>query len=180
MAGGRGVLRAALCAIALLGWTVDDSLSLPYQRTPRRQIEVGFSPDQGATERIVRFIGEAKTTIRGAAYSFTSAPIAKALLEAHRRGVDVRMVLDKSQQSARYSSYTFLKNAGVPVRTNARHAIMHNKYLIVDSRNVQLGSFNYTRAAESKNAENLLILRNAPKVGKRYTADWEKLWNEGE
>lgn len=75
-------------------------------------MEVYFSPKGGATEAVVAEIGKAQKAILVQAYSFTSPPIAKALLEVHKRGVKVEAILDKSQRSERYTSATFLSNAG--------------------------------------------------------------------
>src|ERR1035438_10512000 len=80
--------------------------------------EGAFSPNGGATELVVKTIGEARQSIRVAAYSFSSKPIATALLDAHKRGVDVRVVVDKSNATARYTAATFLANEGVPVRVD--------------------------------------------------------------
>ena len=55
---------------------------------------------------------------------------------------------------------------------------MHNKFIIVDDKTVQLGSFNYTKAAENKNAENVMVLYDMPIVAKEYSSQWTKLWNE--
>lgn len=143
-------------------------------------VEVAFSPDMGATDLVVKAIGEARKTLRVAAYSFTSKPIAQTLLDAHKRGIDVRVVVDKSQAKARYSSATFLANVGIPIRIDYKYAIMHNKFIIVDDANIELGSFNYTKAAEEKNAENAMVLRNDPPVVKQYDAEWERLWGESE
>ena len=142
--------------------------------------EVAFSPRGGGTELIVRTISEAKQSIRVAAYSFTSTPIAKALVDAHKRGIDVQAVLDKSQKGERYTSATFLANMGVPVRIDSHYAIMHNKYMVIDGKNVELGSFNYTKAAEEKNAENVLLIRDNTELAKAYTQNWQKLWDESE
>lgn len=142
--------------------------------------EVAFSPRQGATELIVKAIEEAKYSIKLAAYSFTSKPIAEALVSAHRRGVTVQAVLDKSNKTGKYSSATFLSHMGVPTRINSHYAIMHNKYMVIDETNVQLGSFNYSKAAENKNAENVLYIKNNPELAKAYSRDWQKLWNEAE
>jgi phosphatidylserine/phosphatidylglycerophosphate/cardiolipin synthase-like enzyme len=136
-----------------------------------------FSPKQGATELVVSTIGKAQETVRVAAYSFTSKPIANALVEAQQRGVDVRVVLDKSQRKR--SLWGFLKDSGVPVRINSHYAIMHNKFMIIDAKVLELGSFNYTKSAEEKNAENVLVLHNRTKIIKDYMAQWEKLWDEG-
>jgi phosphatidylserine/phosphatidylglycerophosphate/cardiolipin synthase-like enzyme len=101
-----------------------------------------------------------KSEILVQAYSFTSTPIAKALVEAHKRGVKVEAILDKSQRTEKYSSATFLANSVIPTFIDARHAIVHNKIIVLDRDTVITGSFNFTRAAEEKNAENFLIIKS--------------------
>ena len=132
-------------------------------------IEVHFSPKGGCTDAVVREIDAAKKMILVQAYSFTSAPIAKALVDAHKRGVDVRVILDKSQRSERYSSADFVAHAGIPTFIDAKHAIAHNKIMIIDGGTVLTGSFNFTRAAEEKNAENLLVIRDRDLADKYHS-----------
>lgn len=139
-------------------------------------IEHGFSPG-GAEALVVRTIESASKEILVAAYSFTDARIARSLVDASRRGVRVRVVLDSSQLSGKYSSATFLANAGLPVRIDGKHAIMHNKYMVIDGVTVQTGSFNYTSAAIRKNAENVLVVRDNPQLAKEYATDWITHWN---
>ena len=134
--------------------------------------EVFFSPEGGATEAVVRELRRAKSEVRVQAYSFTSAPIAKALADAHARGVDVQVILDKSNRSARYSSADFLVHHDIPTRIDSQHAIAHNKVMVIDQRTVITGSFNFTAAAEAHNAENLLVL-DSPTLAARYLASWE-------
>jgi phosphatidylserine/phosphatidylglycerophosphate/cardiolipin synthase-like enzyme len=117
-------------------------------------------------------IAGAKTSILVQAYSFTSAPIAKALLEAHKRGVQVQVILDKSQRTEKYSSADFLANQGVPTLIDANHAISHNKVMIIDGETVITGSFNFTKAAQEKNAENLLSIRDTS-LAAQYTQNWQ-------
>jgi len=136
-------------------------------------IQVCFSPKGGCTEAIVSQIDKAKTEILVQAYSFTSAPIAKALVNAHKRGVKVEAILDKSQKRERYTSATFISNAGIPTYIDSKHAIAHNKIMIIDKETVITGSFNFTKAAEEKNAENLLIIRNKD-LAKVYMENWYK------
>jgi len=135
--------------------------------------EVCFSPNGGCTESIVKEINAAKSEILVQAYSFTSAPIAKALTDAFKRGVKVEAILDKSQGKEKYTAATFLANAGIPTFIDDKHAIAHNKIMIIDRETVITGSFNFTKAAEEKNAENLLIMRNKDLV-KIYMENWEK------
>ena len=129
-----------------------------------------FTPGGNCTEAIVHALGEAKRTVLVQAYSFTSAPIAKALLDAHKRGVQVQVILDKSQRTEKYSSADFLANQGVPTMIDANHAISHNKVMIIDGETVITGSLNFTKAAQYKNAENLLIIRD-PALAAQYTTE---------
>jgi phosphatidylserine/phosphatidylglycerophosphate/cardiolipin synthase-like enzyme len=133
---------------------------------------VCFIPGGNCTDAIVQALSDAQRTILVQAYSFTSAPIAKALLDAHTRGVQVRVILDKSQRMEKYSSAVFLSNHGVPTMIDAQHAISHNKVMIIDGETVLTGSFNFTKAAQEHNAENLLIIRD-PTLAAQYTQNWQ-------
>jgi phosphatidylserine/phosphatidylglycerophosphate/cardiolipin synthase-like enzyme len=134
-------------------------------------VQVYFSPHGGATDAVVRALDHATNSVLVQAYSLTSAPIAKALAEAHRRGVQVHVILDASQRTEKYSEADFLQNNEIPTLIDAQHAIAHNKIIIVDDYLVLTGSFNFTKAAEEKNAENLLVI-NDPSLAKRYLGNW--------
>ncbi|WP_428940584.1 phospholipase D family protein [Fontivita pretiosa] len=123
-------------------------------------ITVYFSPHGGCTEAIVREIDQAKDSILVQAYAFTSAPIAKAITDALKRGVKVTAILDASNRPAQYSAATFLFNAGVSVFIDANHAIAHNKIILIDGHTIITGSFNFSKEAEESNAENLLIIKD--------------------
>jgi hypothetical protein len=127
-----------------------------------------FSPAGGCTEAIVNEIRQAQQQILVQAYSFTSAPIANALVEAHNRGVAVYVVLDKSQKSEQYSSADFVAHAGIATLIDSAHAIAHNKVILVDRQTIITGSFNFSASAEKSNAENLLIIRNRPDLYQAY------------
>ena len=122
-------------------------------------IRLYFSPNGGGTEAIVSEIRNARGEVLVQAYSFTSTPIAKALLDARKRGVKVTVILDKSQKTASYSSADFLRNSGIATYIDGKHAIAHNKIMIIDRECVITGSFNFTKAAEEKNAENILVIK---------------------
>lgn len=136
-------------------------------------VQVYFSPRGECTYAIVKEISAARSEILVQAYSFTSAPIAKSLLDAHKRGIKVMAILDKSQKKERYTSATFLSNSGVPVLIDSAHAIAHNKVIIIDREIVITGSFNFTKAAEERNAENLLIIRSR-ELAAKYVANWKE------
>lgn len=119
-------------------------------------------------------LAAAKNSVLVQAYSFTSTPIARALVEAYKRGIDVQVILDKSQRGERYTSATFLANEGVPVFIDAEHKIAHNKVMVIDGTTIITGSFNFTKAAEEGNAENLLIINNCPELAARYSQNWRE------
>jgi phosphatidylserine/phosphatidylglycerophosphate/cardiolipin synthase-like enzyme len=147
----------------------------PHRRartTTPSAVTVCFTPGGNCTDAIVKALGDAKRTVLVQAYSFTSAPIAKALLDAHKRGVQVQVILDKSQRAEKYSSADFLANQGMSTMIDANHAIAHNKVIVIDGETVITGSFNFTKAAQEKNAENALILRD-PVLAAQYTQNWE-------
>ena len=135
-------------------------------------VQIYFSPNGGCTDAIIKQIDNAKSEILVQAYSFTSTTIAKALLEAYQRNVRVEVILDKSQKSQNYSSATFLANSKIPTFIDSNHAIAHNKVMIIDGNTVITGSFNFTKAAESKNAENLLIIKSE-ELAKLYIENWK-------
>jgi len=147
-----------------------DATDLTLNNTPAR---ICFSPKGGCTEAIVKEINDAKTEILIQAYSFTSAPIAKALVNARKRGIKIEAILDKSNVTGQYSSATYLYNNNIPVFIDSVHAIAHNKVMIIDKETVITGSFNFTKAAENNNAENLLILKNE-ELAKSYIENWNK------
>jgi phosphatidylserine/phosphatidylglycerophosphate/cardiolipin synthase-like enzyme len=135
-------------------------------------IQVFFSPKGGCTEAVVGNLNKATNTVLVQAYSFTSAPIAQALVDAHKRGVNVEVILDKSQRTEKYSSADFIQRAGIPTFIDAKHAIAHNKIMVIDDKVVVTGSFNFTKAAEENNAENLLVIQD-PALAAKYTTNWQ-------
>lgn len=134
-------------------------------------VDLCFTPGGTCTDRIVAEIGNARSEVLVQAYSFTSAVIGKALIDAHKRGVKVEAILDKSQRSAKYSWATFLANMRIPTYIDSRHAIAHNKIIIIDGATTITGSFNFTKAAQDRNAENLLIIRS-PEIARAYRQNW--------
>jgi phosphatidylserine/phosphatidylglycerophosphate/cardiolipin synthase-like enzyme len=164
---GPPSLRGMLFAVAT---TLAATVALASAESSR---DVCFTPGGDCTEAIVTALENARISVLVQAYTFTSAPIAKALLEASRRGVKVEAILDAiNRRSARYSGADLLARAGIPVRIDAAHAIAHNKVMVIDGSTVITGSFNFTRAAQERNAENLLVIHD-PALAARYTQNWQ-------
>jgi phosphatidylserine/phosphatidylglycerophosphate/cardiolipin synthase-like enzyme len=150
-------------------------LALAPSLARANEIQVCFSPPlpQGCdpTQTVIQALDSAQHQILVQAFSFTSAPIATAIVDARKRGVDVRVILDKSNVRRGYSSAKFLEHANVPVLIDAQHAIAHNKVMIIDGQTVITGSFNFTKAAEQDNAENLVLIHNSA-LAEQYVQNW--------
>nr|WP_231973638.1 phospholipase D family protein [Variovorax sp. HW608] len=149
-------------------------------------IEVAFSPDAGAEALVLKAIAMARSSIRLAAYSFTSPPVVSALLAARRRGVDVAVVVDyknnlvEARSNAAREALNLLANAGIPARTVSAYPIHHDKFIVVDGLHVETGSFNYTAAAAKRNSENVLVVWNDPALAGKYIAHWQSRWSQGQ
>ena len=164
-------IGAFLLLILLINVQVGHAIDLTLPKdTP---VKVYFSPKGGCTNAIIKEIEQAKTEVLVQAYSFTSAPIARALLDAHKRGVAVQVILDKSQKTQKYSSATFLKNSRIHTLIDDKHAIAHNKIMVIDREIVITGSFNFTKAAKEKNAENVLVIQSQ-ELAKRFFDNWSQ------
>lgn len=144
-------------------------------------LDVGFSPEGSAQQLVIRTLDNAHESIRLMGYSFTSPEVVKSLIAAKQRGVDVRVVVDDkgNRSKASQAAMNVVVNAGIPLRINGQYKIMHDKVIITDGQNVELGSFNYTRSAAESNSENALVVRDVPSLAQTYLAHWQSRWDGG-
>ena len=167
----------SFCIRLLLAWAIPvvgiAQTAVAPVDVPTARIRAYFTPGHLVETAITEEIGSAKSEIRVQAYSFTNPVIVQALAEAQRRGVDVILVLDKSNRTQKYSAADYATHAGIPTLIDDRHAIAHNKIMIIDGRVVITGSYNFTRAAEKSNAENIVIIESAP-IAQKYLQNWQK------
>ena len=170
-------MRRALLGLTLLCACAAEAQvpALPAQGT----VQVAFTPWDNAEALIVDGIRRAKRQILVQAFSFTSRTLANALIAAKRRGVDVRVMADREQTfSGEASRIPDLVRAGIPVMLEVRYQSAHNKVMVMDAGTedaaVVTGSYNWTYAAQYKNAENLMILRHHPEVANAYAANWKR------
>jgi len=167
-------LLTVLCLFILIGCFNQSANATVTAQSALPKISAYFSPNGGCTEAIINEINSAKESILVQAYSFTSEPIAQALIDTYKLGVKVEIVLDKSQRTEKYSKVDMVVKAGIPTFIDANHAIAHNKIMIIDHKIIITGSFNFTNGAEEKNAENLLIIKDQPELVRRYTDNYLK------
>jgi phosphatidylserine/phosphatidylglycerophosphate/cardiolipin synthase-like enzyme len=149
----------------------------------RGTVQVAFTPWDNAEAMIVDAIRRAKHQILVQAFSFTSRTLANALTAAKRRGVEVQVMADREQTfGGEASRIPDLVQEGIPVVLEVRYQSAHNKVMVIDpgtaDATVITGSYNWSYAAQYKNAENVLILRHNPEIANAYAANWRRHYAE--
>lgn len=145
-----------------------------YQFPANTYYNVCFTPGQNCTKMITSQIGRAKHTLYMQGYSFTSYKIARALVQAYKHGVKVKVILDKSNFNGKnFSQAKYLIKHHVPVWEDSQLRIAHNKVMIFDNETVETGSFNFTYGAQHHNAENAIIIDSKP-LASLYYQNWLK------
>ncbi|TCS72417.1 phospholipase D-like protein [Sulfuritortus calidifontis] len=172
-------MRRWLWLLAACGLCPPALASEPLTLSAQGQIQVAFTPGDDAGALIVSAIHQARRQILVQAFSFTHAAIAEALIAARRRGVEVQLLADPEQaETVKTSRIDQLAAAGIPVYLDGQHAAAHNKIMVIDAgqptATVITGSFNFTHAAQYRNAENALLLRGNPLLADAYAANWRR------
>lgn len=171
--------RNLLLAVGLV-WSCQATAltSLPDVQPATGTIQLAFTPGDDAAELIMQAIRHARKQILVQTYSFTHLGIARALIHAHRRGIDVIVIADPQQaQRIPTSLIQQLALAGIPVFMDGEHTSAHNKVMIIDADShptIITGSYNFTHAGQYTNAENLLILRDNVAVARAYRNNWQR------
>lgn len=153
------------------------TITITQEKTPRAIPFVCFSRPERCDTIIIEILDEAKGYVYVAVYSFTSDPLADILIKLKNRGVDVKVILEEQQANVRGSEYRRLKNAGVDIRIDGNPDLMHHKFAVIDDEIVITGSYNWSAAAEDRNDENLVVIKDE-EIAKLYRKEFERVWNE--
>jgi len=150
----------------------------PRASAERAEVQAAFTPGDNIALMIVERIREAQASIRMQAYLFTDRRIANALLGALKRGVRVEIVADGAQEESGGTPYlAALRRAGARVFVTEVPGAAHNKVIIIDADRpgaaVITGSYNYTRAANARNAENVVIISGSPALARRFVDNFD-------
>ena len=109
------------------------------------------------------------------AFAFTHDALGGAMRDRFKSGIDVRGVFEKRQADNRYSEYEAMKAAGLPVIMDKSRGTMHHKVIVIDGETVITGSYNFSKNAEERNSENLLIIKGNREIAAAYLAEFEKI-----
>jgi len=140
-------------------------------------LAVCFSPDGGAASQVIYWLGRANESVHIMIYSFTLDSIGDAVMGAHRKGIDTKVVFEESQINE-YSEYPRLAAAGIQVRNDTNPALMHHKVAIIDGCIILVGSFNWSGIAEDDNNEDLLVIRSSD-LASAFEQEFQRIWSIG-
>lgn len=160
--------------ISAMEW-LEGVIKLLYARENAIKSSAYFSPGEDCLNRIRRLISEAQHSLEICVFTITDNRIVERIIDAHNRGIKVRIISDNDKSHDLGSDMDRLEKNGIPCRFDATGAHMHHKYAIADGNKLLNGSFNWTRSASSPNSENILVT-NDPKLLGLYKESFEKLW----
>lgn len=162
-----GRLFSAASITLLLALT--PALAQPLISLEGATAEACFTPGADCAAAVAAAISSARSRVWLLGYGFTEGRIVDALRSAYHRGVDVRLVLDRSNvDGGMRSSATYVAKVGIPVKIDRTVRIAHNKLILIDADTVILGSLNWTNAGNTKNAENVHVFRGAGALANRH------------
>ena len=138
------------------------------------QIFTHFSPDNDIVSSLLLEIGGAQKSIHFMAFSFTQDSLGKAMRKRFESGIDVQGVFEEKQIS-QHSEYELMKKAGLAVVLDSSKSLMHHKVIVIDAETVITGSYNFSKNAEERNNENLLIIKGNPDIAESYLAEFDRI-----
>lgn len=175
----QGFLVLALlhtpCVLAQAPDPTDAVVIDPQVLSRAEVVGLYFTPPSDIASAVIQVIASAKREVLVQAYGFTHNGIAQALVSAHQRGVEVKVLLDQKSESTNRLVVELFQSNQISMRFDGSHAIAHNKIMVLDGQVVITGSFNFTQSAQSRNAENLLVLRSE-ELANSYKQNWLTHW----
>jgi len=153
-------------------WCLMSITSVSYAET-----KVFFSPNGGCQDAVVAEIKKAHKSIDVAMFALTNREIARALVDAKDRKVEIKIALDNAQIKDKYSKCRYLMKKDIDVKFHLGPGLMHDKFAVIDDRVVMTGSYNWTATAEKKNTENLLVIADK-KLAEKFNKEFKHIWSQ--
>jgi phosphatidylserine/phosphatidylglycerophosphate/cardiolipin synthase-like enzyme len=142
-------------------------------------VEVLFSPEDQVEDKLLALASEADSSIHFLAYTFTLDGLGQALLDKYATGVDVRGVFEGEMlPGSTGTEYDRFRRAGMEIRLDSNPGLMHEKLMILDGEIVVIGSYNFTRAADERNDENVLIIFD-PQLAALFETEFRDIFEKG-
>lgn len=154
----------------------DETMEIPTQLkdiNAKDWVRIYFTPGPDCENNIIKLMDQAHYADI-AVYSITNPAIVDSILAAKKRGAKIRVITDRAQAKGKGSLIGKIRDAGIPVVTNIKHKIEHNKFAVFDGRHIVSGSYNWTTNASKYNSENCLFF---DQPNKEYSHRFEYLWD---
>jgi phosphatidylserine/phosphatidylglycerophosphate/cardiolipin synthase-like enzyme len=174
------LMSVLVISTALAGCGSAKATEIKTKEQPKTEINYYFSQDQGNPDKqLIDVIKKSKNTLDIAIYSLTKKDIVQAIIDAKKRGVNVRLITDKAEASkkAQKAELKLIKDANISVKENTHQGLMHLKVTIADKSIVTTGSYNYTEGATSLNDEVLVVIKDKS-AAEKFSSEFERMWND--
>lgn len=163
-------------AVEIVNWLEDTvKLLAPKSESKSSKSEVLFSPENNCVAKVCALFMQARQKVDVCVFTITDDRIASAIIAAHRRRVNIRIITDDTKAEDLGSDICFLREQGIQIRTDKTPDHMHHKYAVFDQNQALTGSYNWTRNASIRNEENLVVT-NDDNLVNRFSEHFEKLW----
>jgi phosphatidylserine/phosphatidylglycerophosphate/cardiolipin synthase-like enzyme len=164
------IVLSALSPISFIASTDADAAS---------DIEVYYAPEDRPLDRVLHLYGRAKRSIYVSVYGMTAPSMVKALIEAKKRGVDVRVITDSGRLNdpKQETALRTLRLAGVPIKVSRHEGLMHLKQVVIDDDINVSGSMNHTTSGNRYNDERLDVITGA-RVTARARQKFLSMWTD--
>ena len=167
---------------AVLGWIEEmNKLIISATKTTKEAIQesIYYSPGEDCLDAILARIKSSRHKIKVCVFTISDNRISEELVNAHKRGVVVKVITDNDKMFDKGSDVEWLEEKGIKVKIDLTDKHMHHKFAVFDNKYALTGSYNWTRSAEKYNHENVLIT-NSEKTVKSFSKAFDKLWEEME
>lgn len=159
----------------LLKWLEAVVKMLDASRPGTVESEVFFSPGRACRDALLGMIARATVSLDICVFTISDDAICAGLLQAHQRGVHIRVISDNDKQYDHGNDIAYLQRQGFQVRVDDTRHHMHHKFMVVDGARLVTGSFNWTLSASRYNHENI-VSTNSPAVVADFIAEFNRLW----
>lgn len=166
--------------LAEMNRSADPLIPFPHVTlSDKTEIFTYFSPENDTISPLLEEITSAKESIYFMAFSFTHDKLGEAMRKRFQAGIGVEGVFDESGLN-KYSEYEPMRDAGMSVSVDRGSGAMHHKVIVIDEETVVTGSYNFSKNAEMRNSENLLIIKENRNLAKEYLDEFKRLKREAE
>lgn len=152
--------------------------SKPIKIDSEVDVNILFSPQCLIIDNyILSLIDSAKDYIYIPSFFITHKKMQESLINAYKRGVEIKIINDATNAHTKYTIHKNLRNAGIKVKTENFAGKMHMKAMFIDDKYSVIGSMNFTSSGNKRNDENVIIIKST-EITKFFKETFIHIWNK--